>query len=161
VWVFYALLSAFSFATVDALSKKVLQHADEWIVAWIRLLFACPVLIVLLIFFIAIPSLDKTFWITVLALIPLELTALVLYVRAIKASPLSLTIPFLSLTPVFLILTGWLMLGERIDAAGTTGIVLVVSGAYFLHIRSFREGWLAPFRAIWIGGGGLAWFYLF
>jgi drug/metabolite transporter (DMT)-like permease len=147
VWVFYALLSAFSVATVDTISKKVMQQADERIVAWIRLLFACPYLIILLTF-VEIPPLDKTLWTTVLILIPLELIALVLYVRAIKLSPLSITIPFLSLTPVFLILTGWLMLGEQVDMAGMVGIGLVVSGAYFLHIHTFRKGWLAPLRAI-------------
>jgi len=147
VWVLYALLSAFSVATADAISKKILQQADERIVAWIRFLFACPFIIVLLTF-VDIPPLDKTFWATVLILIPLELTALVLYVRAIKVSPLSLTIPFLSLTPVFLIITGWLMLGEQVDITGAAGIGLVVSGAYLLHIHTFRKGWLVPLRAI-------------
>jgi uncharacterized membrane protein len=40
------------------------------------------------------------------------------------------------------------MLGERIDIAGAVGIGLVVSGAYLLHIHTFRKGWLAPLQAI-------------
>ena len=147
MWVLYALLSAFSFATADAFSKKALQQADERIVAWVRLLFACPFLIGLLVF-ISIPPLDGTFWVIILILIPLELAALLLYIRAIKVSPLSLTVPFLSLTPAFLILTGWLMLGEAVDLPGIMGIGLIVSGAYLLHIHTFREGWTVPIRAI-------------
>jgi drug/metabolite transporter (DMT)-like permease len=147
VWVLYALLSAGSLATADALSKEKLIAADERVVAWVRLLFACPFLIGLLTF-VTIPPLDLTFWSTILILLPLELTALVLYIRAIKVSPLSLTIPFLSLTPVFIMLTGWLMLGERVDMTGAAGIGLIVIGAYLLHSHILHEGWNAPFLAI-------------
>jgi drug/metabolite transporter (DMT)-like permease len=148
VWIFYALLSAFSLSSVDAPSKKVLRYASEWTVVWIRLLFASPFFVVPLLF-ITIPPLDGTFWTTIFALIPIELVAIVLYVKAIKLSPLSLSLPFLSLTPVFLILTGWLILGERVDFIGACAIGLIVLGAYLLHIHTFREGWLAPLRAIY------------
>lgn len=147
MWVIYALLSAFSLATADALSKKVLSTADEWIVAWVRFLFAGPFLIGFLIFG-RIPPLDSTFWLTILVMLPMESVALLMYVRAIKTSPLSLTIPFLSMTPLFLVLTGWLVLGERVDAVGSAGIGLIVLGAYLLHIHTFHEGWLAPLKAI-------------
>lgn len=148
MWIFYALLSAFSLATVDALSKKILRHNNEWTVVWIRLLFASPFLIIPF-FFITFPPLDRTFWTVILVLIPIELTAIVLYVKAINISPLSLTLPFLSLTPAFLILTGWLILGERVDLIGASAIGLIVLGAYLLHIHTFHEGWLAPVRAIY------------
>jgi drug/metabolite transporter (DMT)-like permease len=148
VWVLYALLAAFCLATADALSKRLLgEAADERIISWIRFLFACPFL-VLVWLFIEIPPLDAGFWTTVAVLVPIELLAITLYIRAIKLSPLSLTIPFLSLTPVFLIVLGWVALGERIDAAGAAGIALIVIGAYGLNGGSLREGWLAPLRAI-------------
>lgn len=147
MWVLYALLSAFSLSTADALSKEKLKAADEQVVAWVRLLFATPFLLGLLMI-ITIPPLDLTFWGAILLLLPLELTALVLYIRAIKVSPLSLTIPFLSLTPVFIMLTGWLMLGERVDMTGAAGIGLIVIGAYLLHSHTLHEGWLAPLLAI-------------
>lgn len=147
MWVLHALLSAFSLATADALSKEKLKAADERVVAWVRLLFASPFLIGLLTV-VTIPPLDLTFWGTILLLLPLELTALVLYIRAIKVSPLSLTIPFLSMTPVFIMLTGWLMLGEHVDATGAAGIGFIVIGAYLLHSHILHEGWCAPLFAI-------------
>lgn len=152
----YALLAAFCLATTDALSKRLLgestgsasrEASDERIVSWIRFLFACPFLLIVWLF-IDIPRLDAGFWTTIALLVPIELLAITLYVRAIKRSPLSLTIPFLSLTPVFLIVLGWVALGERIDAAGVAGIALIVAGAYGLHGGSLREGWLGPLRAI-------------
>jgi drug/metabolite transporter (DMT)-like permease len=147
VWVFYSLLSAFFFATADALSKKVLLRADERIVAWSRFLFASPFLLALLIV-VRLPPLDGPFWGAMLALIPLEVVALLLYLRAIKVSPLSLTIPFLSLTPVFLVVSGRILLGERIGPVGGAGIGLIVAGGYLLQIHAVRGGWLGPVRAI-------------
>lgn len=147
MWVFYALLSALCLASIDAVSKHLLQDTEERIVAWGRFLFAVPFLAGLL-FFISIPPLDASFWTAIAVMLPLEISALFIYVRAIKLSPLSLTLPFLSLTPVFLVVIGWLILGERVDFKGGTGIGLIVCGAYALHLHTFREGWFHPFRAI-------------
>ncbi|MBI3611434.1 MAG: EamA family transporter [Nitrospirae bacterium] len=147
MWVLYALLSAVSLATADAYSKKSLERADESVVAWIRFLFATPFLVGLLLL-IPIPALDWIFWRTILLLLPIELLAVVLYIRAIKVSPLSLTIPFLSFTPVFLILTSSLMLGETVDRTGTAGIGLIALGAYLLHGHTIEQGWLSPLKAI-------------
>ena len=68
--------------------------------------------------------------------------------KAIKVSPLSLTIPFLSFTPVFMILTGFLVLGEVPNKWGVFGIGFVVAGSYALHSAEVTHGYLAPFRAI-------------
>lgn len=147
MWVLYALLSALSLSSADAVSKKVLERADESVVAWSRFLFAAPFLLVLL-FWVPIPSLSGTFWTIILILIPIELVALVLYIRAIKISPLSLTVPFLSLTPAFLILTGYIMMGEKVNATGALGIGLIVLGTYLMHAGGLGAGWKAPFKAV-------------
>ena len=150
LWVFYSLLSAFSLATADTLSKKSLERADEYTISWIRFLFSLPFLLLALLF-IRIPQLDKTFWLSILMLLPLEISATVLYIKAIKVSPLSLTIPFLSFTPLFLILTSFLILGEKPSPAGIIGIILIVLGAYALNINSMNSslrGLLEPLRAL-------------
>lgn len=54
---------------------------------------------------------------------------------AIRSSPLSVTIPLLSLTPVFTTLLAIPTLGERPTLVQGTGIVLVVAGALFLNAR--------------------------
>ncbi len=68
--------------------------------------------------------------------------------KAIKISPLSLTLPFLSLTPVFLIGTSYIILGESPDRSGFIGIVLVVIGAYLLNVHTISKGLFEPFKAI-------------
>ncbi len=105
--------------------------------------FLLPVLL-----FIKWPVLDSVFFQTLLILVPFEILALLLYMRAIKASPLSLTIPFLAFTPVFIVLTGWFVLGESVSVTGFAGILLTVSGSYVLHLNLRKEGLLAPFKAV-------------
>jgi drug/metabolite transporter (DMT)-like permease len=84
--------------------------------------------------------------------LPLEILAMVLYVLAIRDSPLSLTLPYLAFTPVFTSLTGYLLLGETLSGRGFLGILLVVLGAYGLNLDQAawaRPGsWLAPIAAI-------------
>ena len=146
-WIFLSLLCAFFTASADALCKKSLTKSNEYLVAWVRVGFAAPFLLLLLPF-IDIPKLDIQFFITILILLPLEITALILYMKAIKLSPLSLTLPFLALSPVFMIFTSNIILGERLDKFGIVGILLTATGAYLLNISAARKGILEPFRAI-------------
>jgi uncharacterized membrane protein len=146
-WLFLALLSAFSLSTADALSKKVLRSADDFVIVWVREGYALPFLLAALVF-IPVPSLDGTFWLTVVVLLPLEIIALILYVKAIRLSPLSLTIPFMALSPVFIIFIAFFFLGEWPDRSGMAGIVLIAVGAYLLNASASRYGPLGPLRAI-------------
>ena len=147
-WFIYAFVCALSLATADALSKKSLDdNTDPYIVAWARTGYAAP-FIAVIIPFINIPELDSVFFVITFLAVPLDIIAVLLYIRAIKVSPLSLTLPFLSLTPIFLIGTSYIILGEKPDKFGFIGIILVVIGAYLLNVHTISQGFLAPFMAI-------------
>ncbi len=77
---------------------------------------------------------------------------MLLYMRAIRDHPLSLTLPYLAFTPVFAIAVAWLLLGERVSLQGAGGILLVVAGAWLLNgDQARRRDWRSlanPFRAI-------------
>ncbi len=147
-WFIYAFVCALSLATADALSKKALDgNTDPYIVAWVRTGYATP-FIAVIIPFIDIPTLDGIFYIAMFLSIPLDIIALLLYMKAIKVSPLSLTLPFLSLTPVFLIGTSYVILGEKPDKSGFIGIILVVIGSYLLNVHTISRGVFEPFKAI-------------
>ena len=70
-WVLLSLLTAFSLSTADALSKRALHLTDEIIIVWVREAYAIP-FVALTLFFVPIPTLDSTFFITLLALLPLK-----------------------------------------------------------------------------------------
>ncbi len=147
IWVIFALISAFSLATSDAFAKKSLKDYNEYLIAWLRLLFCLPILIAAF-FFVPIPEVSKDFYIISLIALPLEIAAIILYIKALKLSPLSLTLPFLSLTPLFLIIISYILLGESVSLQGALGIILLVIGSYILNIREFKKGILEPFIAI-------------
>ena len=153
LWFLYSLLSGFFFATSDVIAKKV-KLADEYIIAWSRLFFTIP-LIAIMLFFVTTPKLDTIFWITMLFLLPLEIIAILLYIKAIRTSPLSLTLPFLSLTPVFLILTSYILLQEFPTAYGIIGIFLVAMGAYTINLKKINGGFFGPFKAVFREKGSL------
>lgn len=146
-WVLLALFSAFMLATSDALTKKALDKTNEYLVAWFRLVFALlPLGIALL--FEPLPELGPGFWAAFLIALPVELVTIVLYVKALKISPLSLSLPFLALTPVFLIGVSFFVLGEKVTAQGAAGILMIAAGGYALNLSGFRNGFLGPVRAI-------------
>jgi len=74
--------------------------------------------------------------------------ASILYVQAVKMSPLSLTIPYLGLTPVFSMIISLFLIQEIPDKTGLAGIFLVVVGAVTIQWDrniSFSELLKAPF----------------
>lgn len=146
-WLFLAVLAAFSLATADALTKKHFSRLSAYEMGITRLTYTLPWLVIAL-FFIPWPCLDRTFFLAFGAALPLEVLAFLCYMRAIKISPLSLTLPFLAFTPVFIILTGRLILGETVTGLGIAGILCIVAGAYSLNLSQARTGVLEPFRAI-------------
>ena len=146
-WLPLTLLCAFSLATSDALVKKLFPHRDAVAVAWLRLLPGVPLLWAL----VALqrppaPGADF-YWATALA-VPLDTVALVLYIRAIQASPLSMTLPLLAVTPALLLVIPAALLGERLSVAGVAGVLLISLGCYALNIGEARRGFLEPLRAL-------------
>jgi|GEM_PF-80960 len=146
-WAVLALIAAFTLATSDALTKKALASNDEYIVAWLRLVFTLPLLFISLLF-IPVPELDMDFYIAFFLALPLEILTVVLYIKALRLSPLSLTLPFLALTPVFLIFVSYLILGEKVSPWGAGGILLIASGSFTLNIREIKKGIFEPLKAI-------------
>lgn len=147
LWLPLTLLCAFSLATSDALVKKLFPCRDAVAVAWLRLLPGVPLLWVL----VALqrppaPGIDF-YWATAVA-VPLDTVALVLYIRAIQASPLSLTLPLLAVTPALLLIIPAALLGERLSPAGAAGVGLISAGCYALNIGEARRGLLEPLRAL-------------
>ncbi len=157
LWFFLSLSAAFFVALGDALNKKFFARDGMILMAIARTLGPLPFLVAFLLAtfppseFLA-RSLaafqNPTFLKTVGLLLPLETLAILLYMEAIRVSPLSLTLPLLSFTPAFIILTGYLILGERPSWQGVSGILLVVAGSYLLHWPTISKGFWAPFRAL-------------
>jgi len=147
IWLFYSLTSGLAKSLLDLTAKKLMIKNDEYIVTWSRLVFALPILLLIL-FFIDIPIPDSRFWWAIIIGVPFEVAALFLYIRAIKISPLSLTIPILGMTPLFILLTSYLLLREVPSLIGVIGILAIVTGTYVLGLDKKKRGGLAPIKSL-------------
>ncbi|HFD91734.1 MAG TPA: EamA family transporter [Gammaproteobacteria bacterium] len=150
-WFPLALISAITLAAADTVMKKYFQGYHGWDLLVVR--FCVPgLLLVPFVILHPIPPAPPAFWGWMVILIPMEMGAMVCYLIAIRDSPLYLTLPYLAFTPVFSLLSAYLLLGETVSPDGLAGILLVTSGAYLLNADHFRghelKGWLAPLRAI-------------
>ena len=147
LWFFLSLTAALSQAVNDVMSKYFFGDLTPYEMGLIRLVYSSPYLLIGF-FFVPRPCLDNTFWICLAMALPLESVAFLCYMRAIKVSPLSLTIPFLAFTPAFVIVTGFLLLGETLNVYGIAGIILIVVGSYLLNASQLKHEWFAPIKAI-------------
>lgn len=147
IWFVYSILCAFFLSLMDVATKKLSSSIGEFEIALGRIGFAVPVLW-LFALFEGIPPVNGKIIGVYLFSLPLEAAATLLYIRALSLSPLSLTVPFLSFTPVFLLATSPVMMGERAGPAGVIGVMLIALGAYALNLGSIRQGSFAPLRAL-------------
>jgi drug/metabolite transporter (DMT)-like permease len=105
------------------------------------------------------------YWAPALLSIGLNVVGNVLFVVAIKVSPLSLTIPLLSFTPVFTTLLAVPMLGQVPGGWDLVGIALVVVGALTLHMgpgrgrspRALVRAFLHERGSVMMAGVALLW----
>jgi uncharacterized membrane protein len=141
MWFFYALGAGFLNALSAALSKKALQGVDSYTVPLAATALALPF------FAIAVTASGgwivpaPSFWTALLVSGTINVLATILMMKALKTGDLSLTVPYLAFTPLFLTVTSKLILNESISAAGFAGIILVTTGACALQ---------------WTSGGGSA-----
>lgn len=147
LWLPLALVSAVTLAASDALVKRAMISHNEYLVMWLRVVITLPFLLAILPL-ISIPTPAPGFYRAFFISLFLEVAATILYMKALKISPLSVTLPFLSLTPVFLLVIPFLLLGERISPAGCAGILLIAAGSYTLNLEDLKSGLLGPLRAI-------------
>lgn len=151
-WVL-AVLSSASWACVDGLRKALVRDIPPPVFVAVFTGIQAPILGAMALregTWEAPPG----FWILALSSGALNAFAQVLYMHAVRRSPLSLTIPYLSFTPVLLLFSAWLALGERPSPFGALGICLVALGAYLLNAPA-RISPLAPLRAIYREKGSL------
>ena len=148
-WHTISFVCALSLATADAFTKKFFRTYSGWELLIIRVVIPAVLLAPLMVYY-PLPSVPTAFWSWMAVLVPAEILAMLLYLLAIRDSPLHLTLPYLAFTPVFNVATGHLVLGESVSLQGLAGILLVVFGAYLLNIRQLKstKNLLAPLIAI-------------
>ena len=152
VWYIFAILGALLNATYFMLSKKSLEKIDQYVLASGVFLSSSIVLISIAIIN-GIPQIGPGFYYSVLATGVLNVIAATLYYRALKITDLSLSVPMISFTPLFLIFTSFIILGEFPTMHGMLGIFLIITGSYILNSTRVGGDLLDPFKNIFKNTG--------
>lgn len=133
------ILGSIIYPFIDVFKKKATAHYSVAVIFWVAALFQLPFYIAL-VWILGIPDIDPSFWWLIAINTPLLIGTNILLIKDEKIAPLSTTLPLLSFTPVFLIFTSYLFLGELPTAYGVIGIFLVVLGALLLKGEDLRFG---------------------
>jgi drug/metabolite transporter (DMT)-like permease len=124
--------AALCWAALDVVRKSIVRYASPLAVAVALSVGQLP-------FFLVWALADGTwvtterYWLPALISVAANAMASVLFMVAVKLSPLSRTVPFLSLSPVFSAIIAIPTLGETPEPTHWLGIGLVVTGAFVLN----------------------------
>ncbi|MBF0225997.1 MAG: DMT family transporter [Desulfobacterales bacterium] len=154
MWIILSLLTAISVASHDAWIKFSLSDLDHYYMSAIPLVYSLPMFCIGLIF-IPVPTLKEDFFFYFFLCLPINGLSLILYMKSIKISPLSLTIPYLAFTPAFILFTGYIFLKESPDSWGIIGVVLTCLGSYILNIDFKNKSLIAPFQVLFKEQGSI------
>lgn len=147
MWIPLTIVTAVGFAASSSYAKALTRSAHVYTVTWAMMTLSLPWALLLL-WHRGMPEIEDGFLLAAMGSVALNMIAVTLQVRALSVAPLSITVPFLAFTPLFMLVTGSVMLGEAPDAKGLAGIVLVAAGAYTIYLEKRRGGILGPLKAI-------------
>ena len=147
-WMYFALLAALSESLKDLLSKQGLRSVSPQLAALAAGATPIPILLSIVLLTDSVPLLGPRYGWALLLGGTLNILALFQFMRALQSSDLSLAIPFVSFTPLFLLITSPFLVGDIPTTQDILGIFCIVGGAYVLHIQSIHHGLLAPLFAI-------------
>ena len=151
IWAFLSIGAGF-FDSVFYTSLKKLSDLDTYSKIALLNISSLPFLALGFLFF-DMPRVSAMFYLVIFINIALFFLAQILMINSLKLSNLSASIPMLSFTPVFLLLTSYLMLKEFPTLAGLFGVLLVVVGSYVLNIGELKQGYSEPIKSIFRNKG--------
>jgi drug/metabolite transporter (DMT)-like permease len=147
LWVLLAITGAISNAAYYIIIKNHIADRDPRVLTALGF-FISAALLIAIAAVRGFPAVGPALYSAVIISGILNIVGLSLIFRAMESSDLSLSMPMLSFTPVFLIGTSYLLLHEVPTPAGVTGICIIVSGSYVLNISAEHEHFLDPVKSM-------------
>jgi drug/metabolite transporter (DMT)-like permease len=151
MWVIFSFLYAFFDGTQNAYYKKAAVQINPILMAWSVLVISGLCFSPLLLR--GIPHLDTAFWISVVARLIIDSIAFSLFISGVQKAPLSLTTPMTCISPVLSVFTVYVINGLAPSALGFLGVIITISGLYYLNFDHDTKHLLSPFKAIFKNKG--------
>ncbi len=147
LWILFSALGAAANAGYFIATKKLLATIDKNVLA-AGSFFVTGIFLFILALIRGIPPLGNELVMAIAATSVLNIIATTLVYRALSTTDISLAVPMISFTPIFLIATSFLLLGEIPTPLGIAGICVIVTGSYILNLSQAHTSFADPFRAI-------------
>lgn len=151
MWIIFGLITAFLDSLLNINAKKIASKVDALVISWLWILCASPIVVIPGIIY-GFADVDKVFWIVVFCRTIIETFAIILYVRALRDSEITLAQPMLGLTPVLVVFVSYFLYGDVPTLIAFLGIILVGIGLY-LNNKQKEKNFFGPFKAIWSNKG--------
>ncbi len=137
-----AVAAGLAFAGLDLARKKLLRQMPAAVILVWLMVATCTFFGSWLVLQRK-PWPEANYWAPAIFSISMNVAANLLFMRAILISPLSRTIPFLSLSPAFAAFSAYLVVGECLAPTQWVGILCVVVGALTLNLAASESNLLA------------------
>lgn len=146
LWVFLSILAGLGDAVTFALIKK-LKNLDISVKLLLYTITVLPFLLFGFLFyeFVKVPL---YFYFIAIVNVGVWILAMFLLMKSLKEADLSISIPLLSFTPIFLLFVSYILLKELPSFLGLIGILVVVTGSYILNLSSTKHAYFEPFKSI-------------
>ncbi len=136
-----AVASSLGWVTADVMRKKLATDLPPLVLAVRLALYQAFMMLLAVPLILSTPSLgvwseweiSPSYWMAALPTFLCTAFGHITFLKAVKLSDLGLTIPYLSFSPIFVMVFATIFLQETPSSMGLVGILIVVVGAFFLN----------------------------
>jgi drug/metabolite transporter (DMT)-like permease len=147
LWYVLSLIGAIADAGYYISVKNYLRDSDPFTLA-AGGYTCCGIILLSVSWFRGFPALGQAFFGALIVSSALGTLAILLSFAALRHTDISLAVPMISFTPLFLIITSFVLLGEVPSLMGIAGIIIIVTGSYVLNLSSSHTKLADPFRSV-------------
>lgn len=147
--IIYSFITAILRSFADVISKHSLDEeeieVDSEVVSLFYRLTGVPVLFIGLLI-LGIPEVDFLFYKIIVITSLISVIATIAYVKALEISDISVVSPIKAFSPILVIVSGFILIGELPGVLGIIGIILIGIGSYIINLSGSDKNLLDPIK---------------
>ncbi len=135
-WIYFVILATFLWSITNVMDKYLVDKRVKSpliLLIFFRIASLIPIIILILILNIGIPSLDLFFLIFVSAI--LMILAIITYYKAVEVEEISVSIPLFQFIPIFTLFIAFFTLGERLTSLDYLGFLILIFGGFVISMK--------------------------
>jgi len=148
-WIYFVILATFLWSITNIMDKYLVDKRVKSpliLLIFFRIASLIPIIILIPILNIGIPSLDFLVLIFVSAI--LMILGIITYYKAVEVEEISVSIPLFQFIPIFTLFIAFFTLGERLTGMDYLGFLILILGGFVISIKR-TSGLLRIRRVFW------------